>query len=276
MVDDRSFVRKKFIKNFDSVPDFSCPQKYNEHIAQISLEFKDPRAVICADKFQVRAYVQQKQLGFLLNECFGVYSSADEVLANFDNLPEQFVLKATHGCGWNFICTQKSRINKKKLLIELDHWLKSNFYYAQREWIYKNIPPRIIAEKYLVDETGELRDYKFHCHRGEPKYINVISGRRSEMILNTYDTEWNFIDVNYGPNYPNNKNVLNSKPSKLNEIFDYCRVLSKDFEYVRVDFYIINEKPIFGELTFTPGNGTYHFTLEQDLYFGKFFAAEEN
>jgi hypothetical protein len=208
----------------------------------------------------------------ILNENYGVYNYLKELESDWVNYPDRFVLKATHGCGWNYICKDKANEDFKKVKPLFKHWLKSNFYYAQRERVYKNLKPRIIAEKYLEDFSGGLIDYKIHCFFGEPKFINVIKDRFSNMRLNTYNMDWDLINVNFDNNYPNDLKWDLKKPLKFNKMVEYSRLLSKDFPYVRVDFYLIDENIYFGELTFTPGNGAYtSFTKEQDLYFGFFF-----
>ncbi|MFW6275333.1 MAG: ATP-grasp fold amidoligase family protein, partial [bacterium] len=220
----------------------------------------------------VRDYVKEKVGEQILNKVYGVYDNVKELEKDWENLPDRFVLKATHGCGWNYICKDKSKASFKEIKTLFKHWLKSNFYYAQRELIYKDLTPRIIAEQYLEDESGELMDYKFHCFKGEPKFINVIVNRFSNMKLNTYDMNWNFIDVSFDNHYPNDPDWEVKKPPLFEKMIYLSRKLSEDFNYVRVDFYLVNGNIYFGELTFTPGNGAYtSFTEEDDLYFGSFF-----
>ncbi len=269
---DKNYVKKKFRRNFGIYPDLTFPQRYNEHVSKILLTSPTKLVQQCADKYEVRQYVKEKVGEHILNDIYGLYNSIMELKEDWNNLPEQFVLKATHGCSWNYICKDKKQVDFKKLKIVFKHWLKSNFYYAQRELVYKNLKPRGIAEKYLEDESGGLADYKFHCFHGEPQFINVIRDRFSDMKLNTYDMDWNYIDVSFDNHYPNDPNWKVEKPVQFNKIIEYSRLLSADFEYVRVDFYLVNHKIYFGELTFTPGNGAYtSFSKEDDIYFGSFF-----
>ena len=272
LISDKDYVKRKFIKNFGVIPDIENPKRYNEYISKILLTEPDPLMVQCADKYEVRKYVSEKIGDFILNDLYGVYNNVKELENDWNNLPEQFVLKATHGCSWNYICKDKKKVNLKKIKPLFNHWLKHSFYYAQREKIYKQMTPRIIAEKYLEDETGELIDYKIHCFNGEPKFINVIVNRFSNMKLNTYDINWNFIDVTFDPHYPNDPHLNIEKPENLDQMLNFSKILSNNFNYVRVDFYIVFGKIYFGELTFTPGNGAYtSFTYEDDLYLGSFF-----
>jgi hypothetical protein len=276
LISDRKYVEKKFLKNFGLKPELEKPQRYNEHISKLLLEYNDPLAASCADKYEVRNFIRRKLSDEILNDLFGVYTNIKEVEKDFQMFPNQFVLKATHGCGWNFICKNKDEVDFKKLKITLRHWLSSNFYYCQRELIYKDIKPRIICEKYLEDESGGLIDYKVHCFNGTPKFINVIVGRSKNMILNTYDVEWEFIDISFSRHYPNNKGIIIKKPEVFKKLLEFSSVLSNDFPYVRVDFYIVKNKIYFSELTFTPGNGSYMFSKDEDLFFGKFFENKLN
>jgi len=272
LIADRKYVELKFFKNFGTKPNLEQPMRYNEHISKILLTQPTELIVKCVDKYDVRNYVNTKIGGNVLNELYGLFNNFKELESNWIRFPSKFVIKATHGCGWNFICKNKDRANTKELKILLNHWLRSNFYYSQRELVYKNLKPRLLVERYLEDDTGGLKDYKVHCFNGEPKFINVIVDRFSNMKLNTYDINWNFINVSFDNHYPNDQNWQISKPSKLEDILNYSRILSKDFNYVRVDFYIVEDKVYFGELTFTPGNGAYtSFTEKDDYYFGNFF-----
>lgn len=271
LISDKKYVNEKFKKNFGVYPNLINPARYNEYISKILLEYNDFAAVSCADKYEVRKYVENKGLYNILNDIYGIYYKVRDFEKDLSRLPDRFVIKATHGCEWNFICRNKKEIDNKRLRITLNHWLKSNFYYYQRENIYKNLKPRLICEKYLEDETGQLTDYKIHCFNGKPEFINVIKDRTAKMVLNTYDLDWNFIDVNFSRHYPNNKNIVFKKPEVFDELIEYSKILSADFNYVRVDFYIVNKNIIFGELTFTPGNGSYEFSEEEDIKFGEYF-----
>ncbi len=270
-ISDKTYVIKKFKNNFGRKPDLDFPKTYNEHISKILLTYNDPVAVSCVDKLLVREYVKKRIGNHILNDLYGVYYKVEEVKQALPGLPDSFVLKAKHGCAWNYVCKNKKDIKWNKLKMNLNHWLKSNFYYAQREKVYKDLKPGIVCEKYLEDETGGLMDYKIHCFHGKPEFINVIVDRFVEMKLNTYDTDWNFINISFSKHYPNDINLVIKSPDKLGELLKYSRILSQDFPYVRCDFYIVSNHIIFGELTFTPGNGTYSFSEEEDLLLGDFF-----
>lgn len=270
---DKSFIMKKFRKRFGVFPDLEHPRKYNEFVTRILMSEPTPLMQRCADKFEVRSYVEEKNCGELLNDLYGLYDDFDGLIEEWDKLPEKFVLKATHGSSWNYICRDKYTADIKKVMAMARFWLKSNFYHAQRERVYKNIPPRIICEKYLEDASGGLTDYKVHCFRGEPRFLHMATGRYTNLIYNTYDLEGNYLDVEFFRGMSDRNLPLNAD-LPLQELYNYCRLLSADFEYVRADFYYVEGRILFSELTFTPGNGHFALTEAQDLFFGKYFSTD--
>jgi hypothetical protein len=222
------------------------------------------------DKFKVREYVVQKQLGHLLNTIFGVYDRFEEI--PFGDLPDRFVLKANHGSGWNLICKDKRRLNLESARRLIDGWLRSNYYQYGREWAYKDIRPRIICEQYLENEEfGELIDYKFYCYGGVPEVIFVCSGRFSPggVRYDAYDMGWTKIPAFKGKPAAG---LDLPKPMDFEVMRDIARKLSEGFPFVRVDLYSVKGRIYFGELTFYPDNGTVPFTPEHyNRFFGDFF-----
>lgn len=230
------------------------PGTFSEKIRWIMLNMSDDKRLsYCADKYNVRNYVKRKQLGFLLNEVYGVYNTVGEI--DFDRLPEQFVLKCTHGSAYNIICKCKRDIDIGEISKRIKLWQREQYGFKQGEFFYNKIKPRILCEKYLEDKNGELLDYKIHCFNGEPKMIQVDFDRFSERkhTRNFYDTDWN--DIRVSVLYPRNEIRKLKKPAVLNEMLDYAAKLAKGFPLVRVDFYIVDDKVIFGEMTFTHGCG---------------------
>lgn len=270
---DKSFIMKKFRKRFGVFPDLEHPRKYNEFVTRILMSEPTPLIKRCADKFEVRSYVEEKNCGELLNDLYGLYDDFDGLFEEWDKLPGQFVIKATHGSSWNYICKDKSSVDLNGLRVLVNHWLKSNFYHAQREKVYRDIQPRIICEKYLEDSSGGLTDYKIHCFGGKPAFLHMAVGRYTDMVYNTYDMRGNFLDVAFFKGRANPEVGLNSQ-LPLDQLVHYSRLLSRDFEFVRVDFYFVDNRIIFSELTFTPGNGHFALSEEQDLFFGKYFSTD--
>lgn len=231
------------------------PRSYNEKLQWLKLNWYDPEATRCADKYLVREFVKERGLGHLLNDLYGVFENIDDI--NLDKLPNEFVIKVTHGCGQNIICKDKSKLNWDLEKKKLKKWLKENHYYKSLEWVYRDIKPRIIIEKLIQTADGKPpKDYKIFCFNGEPKFLFVASDRGIATKFDFYDCDWNLLDVKQ--HYPNSGKVL-PKPNKLEEVLNYSRILSKGFPHVRIDFYIENDVIIFGECTFFHFSGTQKF-----------------
>ena len=255
------------------LPNLRHPKNFSELMMSINLKaMKDPLArslrIRCADKYAVRGYVKEKGLEHILNECYGVYDSFDEI--NFDALPNQFVLKLTSCCGMNFICRDKSTLDVDQLRETVAKWFAAceDFGLKTAEWHYVEIKPRLIVEKYLsmLGESLSLIDYKWHCFNGQVYHIQTISERdvkKGSCAFNndTYDTLWQRTEC-IKPEYHVNRRML-PKPVCFDEMKHVAETLSKDFEYVRVDLYEIDGKVLFGELTFTPA-GCYEFDYKPE------------
>ena len=242
------------------MPNLRHPKNLNELWLSINLRVrKDKEAreirIRCADKYAVRQYVIDKGFGDALNECYGVYESFEEI--DFDNLPNQFVLKMTTGCGMNYICKDKTKLNIDELRTTIASWYEQckEFGLKTGEWHYAEIKPRLIVDKYLsmLGEDISLIDYKFHCFNGQIYHIETISDRDIESHTNncdTYDINWTRTDC-VMPQYHKPRRML-PKPASFERMKKMAEALSADFEYVRVDLYEIEGKVVFGELTFTP------------------------
>lgn len=259
LLSDKRILQKRFRERLDRELDLENPVKFNDKLQWLKLYWRDPLATQCADKYGVREYIKEKIGAQYLNELIAVYDSVDEI--NIDKLPNSFVLKGTHGSGFNIICKDKYKMDWDKELRKMRRWMWTNYHWPKREWVYKDIKPRIICEKYLEDENGELRDYKIFCFNGSPKFIIVDFDRFSNHRRNVYDLEWNFLDIEI--NKPNDEDTVIKKPPLLKEMIDLSRKLSKPFPHVRVDFYIHNSKIIFGELTFFHASGMGYFKPQE-------------
>ena len=229
------------------------PKTYNEKLQWIKLNEKNPLLTKCCDKYAVREYVESKGCGEILNEL--IWEGFDPADIPFDDLPDKFVIKVTHGSTFNIICKDKSKLDKEKTVKSCNKWLKAKFLEAYGEWFYGKERPRVIVEKYLDDGTGRLRDYKIYCFNGEPRFIGLDSGDESkgEHYKDIYDTDWNLIP-GYEMAYPNS-GIAVEKPEELDELLKYSKILSSDFLHARVDFYLVEGRVIFGEITFTNSAG---------------------
>lgn len=228
------------------------PVTYNEKLQWIKLYDKNPLMPFCCDKFLVREYVRSRDCGDILNELF--WEGFDPEDIPFERLPNQFIIKVTHGSSFNVICKNKEDLNREKTRDLLNKWLNMKFLPCYGEWFYGVERPRVIVEKYLENkDIGGLLDYKVFCFHGKPRliYVMTIADRKAGNI---YDVDFNFIpNVKLGGGTDLTFDV--PKPDNLDEMLDYARKLSRDFIHVRVDLYNINRKVVFGELSFTKGAG---------------------
>lgn len=251
-------------RSYKKILNLKNPKYVGEKIQWIKLNGNLHKYGKYVDKYKVRQFVEKTIGNEYLPKLYGVYNDTSEI--DFNKLPNQFVLKMTNGSGGNIICRDKSNLNIMNTLDKLNRWQKEKFYKYTKEMQYKNVESRIICEEYLEDETGSLRDYKFHCSKSKIHMIEIHTDRFTNHKENYYDSEWNELDVickldkvDYIP-----------KPDNLEEMKELAIRLSENLPYVRVDFYRVNNKIYFGELTFTPANGTDPmYPLIQDLKLGE-------
>ena len=228
------------------------PTTFNEKLQWIKLHDRKEIYTKMADKYEAKKYVADIIGKKYIIPTLGVWDKFEDI--DFSLLPNSFVLKCTHDSGGLVIVRDKSHFDKSAAKKKINKCLRKNYFWQGREWPYKDIRPRIIAEKYMTDgEDDELKDYKILNFNGQPKLIWVDMGRYKHHVRNLYDLEWNLMDVSI--NYPVNKAINIEKPERLNEMLEISRILSKDSVFLRTDFYVINEKIYFGELTFTPASG---------------------
>lgn len=254
LITDEILICRKFSKKLGRKVDLNNPVKYNDKLQWLKLNWFDPIAVQCADKYEVRSFIKDKIGEEYLNELYGMYFSVEDI--DFDKLPKKFALKATHGSGMNIFCTDKDKLDWNLEKKRIRRWLRRNYYWTTREPVYKYIKPRIIIEKYLEQEhNGELRDYRFFCFNGEPKFITVDFNitNKKKTRRNLYDLDWNMIKSEI--EYPRETLIMVNKPEKLDEMIRLSKVLSSDFPHARIDFYYINNRIIFGEITFFHQSG---------------------
>lgn len=249
--------------------DLDNPITYNEKLQWLKLYDKNPLYTKLVDKYEVRKYISEKIGDKYLIPLIGVWNSFDEI--NFDLLPNQFVLKCTHDSGGLVICKDKTKLNINEVRKKLERGLRRNYFTNTREWPYKNVKPRIIAEKYMVDESGiQLKDYKIFCFDGEPKTLFVATDRG-------IDTKFDFFDINFKKisvkqHYDNSHKSIN-KPQGFKTMLELSKKLSQDMPHVRIDFYDICGKVYFGEMTFYHFSGLERFEPESyDYEFGKWIS----
>ena len=252
--------------------DLENPQTFNEKIQWLKLFDNTPLKTRLADKYLVREWVSGKIGNKYLIPLLGVWDKFDEI--DFNLLPKQFVLKTNHGSGWNLIVKNKNDMNYIQTKSKFDLWMKKNFAFFGLELHYMNIPHKIIAEKYMENMDGDIFDYRFFCFNGRPKYVWVdIGSGTSDHKRNVYDLQWNLQE--YGVSYPQ---IVPEpeKPEKFEEMVSLAQKLCADFAFVRVDFYCVENKIYFGEMTFTPQSGTGKWDDQgQNYYYGKLIELPE-
>ena len=263
---DRLYIQIYYFAHFKKFCDLKDPKTYNEKLNWLKLHDHNPLYNTLVDKYEVKEYVAKRIGDQFIIPTLGVWNSFDEI--DFDKLPEQFVLKCTHDSEGLVIVRDKSKLDKATAKQKIEAALKQNFYFIGREWPYKDIKPRVIAEQYMEDHVdGELRDYKFFCFDGEPKAMFVASDRVSDHVkFDYFDLDFQHLDIKQ--KYPHAL-VFPRKPDTFNQMIEFSKVLSKGFPHVRVDFYEVDGHLYFGELTFYHFSGFMPFEPDQwDRIFG--------
>lgn len=255
LIPDLVFIYWVFYRRTGTRLCLNPPVTFSEKIQWIKLRDRNPKYANLADKYAVRDYVRRTIGEFYLIPLVGVWERPEQI--PFASLPEAFILKGTHGSGWNIICPDRDSIDVDSVRSSLHGWLSSDYYEVGREWVYKGIPPRIIAEELLITEDGsDLKDYKFFCFNGEPKYIQVDIDRQTDHRRLFYDLNWKRMPFSLG--YPPSaEGVL--PPENLQDMIAVARKLSEPLRFARVDLYSHGGRTLFGEITFYPGNGMEKF-----------------
>lgn len=249
-IPDRKFLELVFPLITGYKLDLDNPKTYNEKLQWLKLYDRKPEYTKMVDKAEAKKYASTIIGNEHIIPTIAVYDKVEDI--DFDVLPNQFVLKCTHDSGGVVICKDKSIFDKKTAIKKLSKGIRKNYYWQNREWPYKNVKPRIIAEKYMTDGDGGLKDYKFFCFNGEPKLMFLLKDRKIDTRLNFYDLDFKKLPFERG--YPNFSDVI-EKPKGWEEMILLAQKLSKNIPHLRVDFYDIEGHIYFGELTFSPGSG---------------------
>lgn len=263
MVPDETYIKKSYKVRTGHELNLNHPQTFNEKLQWLKLNDRNPLYTVMVDKYKVKDYVSKKIGEKYIIPTIGVWDYPDNI--DFSSLPNQFVLKCNHNSGGLYICRDKTKLDIDAVKKGLRKAIKHNYYYQGREWPYKDVPRKILAEKYMVDESGaELKDYKIFCFSGEPKFIQVDYNRFAEHKRNLYTLGWQYIDARI--QFPSDRNVIIDRPKKLDEMIDIARTLSEGLYHIRVDLYSIQNKIYFGELTLYHGSGYEEFVPESFGY----------
>ena len=275
-IPDKKFLELVFPLNTGYELNLDNPQTYNEKLQWLKLYDRKPEYTKMVDKVEAKKYAASIIGEDHIIPTLAVYNRVEDI--DFDVLPNQFVLKCTHDSGGIVICKDKATLDKRAAVKKLRNGLKKNFYYINREWPYKNVKPRIIAEQYMTDKkTGELRDYKFFCFDGEVKALFVASERQvkgRETKFDFFDEDYNHLLIING--HPN-ASVVPEKPSCFDEMKEIACKLSKGMHHIRVDLYEMNGKVYFGEMTFFHWSGIVPFEPQKwDFEFGRWITLPTN
>ena len=245
-------IEKEYLKVFGNILNWNNLRTYTEKMQWEKIYDKNPIKTTLTDKYAVREWVEGKIGKDYLIPLIGVWDSFDNI--DFDLLPKQFVLKTNHGTGTNLIVKDKYKINMQRAKRMFDDWMKTDYAFTNSLQLhYRDIKRKIIAEKYLETNLGELQDYKFLCFDGKPCFCWVDLGRYSKHTRTVFDMNWKlqpWTQASYGI-----ANYDIPMPKNFDMMIDIANILSKGFSHVRVDLYNIDGKIYFGEMTFTNGSG---------------------
>ena len=254
-VDDAKYLKHVYKSKMGKELNLENPTTFNEKLQWLKIYDRKPEYTLMVDKYEAKKYVAERIGEEHIIENYGVWDKFDDI--DFDALPEKFVLKCTHDSGGLAICRDKNTFDKQKAKKKINRSLKLNYFYSSREWPYKNVKPRIIAEKYMEDSNDclGLMDYKFYCFDGEPKFLYISKDLENHSIasISFLNLDWTF--AKYKRSDYKAFSELPQKPKLLDEMLQICRVLSKDIPFLRVDLYEIDERVYFSELTFCPCAG---------------------
>lgn len=266
------FLKMKFRLTIGKTLNLKNPVSFNEKLQFLKLSDRCKDYHKYVDKIDVKDIIAPIIGANAIIKTIKTYQTFDEI--DFSVLPNQFVIKCSHDSGGIVICKDKDNFDIKSARKKINSALKRNYFWKTREYPYKNIIPRVLIEEYMEDENGELRDYKLMCFNGKVKCSFVISNRFGEggLCLDFYDKEWNLMP--FTRHYPNSKDGI-KRPSSYDRMVEMAELISKDFRFVRIDFYEIKGKPYFGEMTFYPGSGFEEFTpYEWDNILGSWLDLE--
>ena len=263
---DKVYLQLYYFVQFKKFINFNNPKTYNEKLNWLKLHDRNPKYTKMVDKYEAKKYAAKIIGNQYIVPTIGVWENVDDI--DFDKLPQSFVLKCTHDSEGLVVIKNKSTVNFSEIKRKLKKHMKYNFFYIGREWPYKNIKPRIIAEEFMEDNKyHELRDFKFFCFNGEPKALFIATGRALG------DTHFDYYDINFNhlnilQHYPNSKKKL-EKPINYDKMIELAKKLSDGLKHVRIDFYEVNGKLYFGEITFYHFSGLQPFNdIKWDIMFG--------
>ena len=259
---DEKYIKLKYKLVTGSKLNLDNPKNFNEKMQWLKLHDRKDIYTTMVDKYEAKKYVANIIGEEYIIPTIGVYDNFEDI--NFEDLPNQFVIKCTHDSGGIAICKDKSKFDIASAKKKIEKCLKRKYFYIHREWPYKNVKPRIIIEKYMENKTGSsIRDYKFFCFNGEPKIMYLSEGLENHATasMSFFDMDFNLTDCKR-KDYKCLSNIL-PKPKNFELMKKFSSILSKNIPHLRVDFYEVDEKLYFGELTFSTCAGMIPFESDE-------------
>lgn len=258
-IPDKAYLKMIYLMETGQKLNLKYPKTYSEKLQWIKLFDRKTLYTKLVDKYEVRKYIAATIGENYLIKLIGTYNSVDEI--DWNVLPNAFVLKCTHGSGSNIICIDKKRLDIDNAKIKLRKWMKHNWFWFGREWPYRNVKPRITCEEFLSDNGEVPEDYKVLCFNGKAKLIEVHTGRFADHKQDFYDIKWNKTEISQGT--PRSTIIVN-KPKILEKMLQLSEILSQNTYHVRIDWYVVENKLYFGEITFFDASGFCPFDKEKD------------
>lgn len=260
-IPDKLYLSVRYYLKFNKLINWDNPKNFCEKLQWLKLYNRKPEYTMLVDKVKVKNYVATLIGEEYIIPTIGVWDNPNDI--DFDKLPNQFVLKCNHNSGLGMcICRDKEKLDVGDVRRKLRKGLKQNYYLTGREWPYKNVERKILGEKFMTDGSNtDLNDYKFYCFNGEPLIVMISSGRYSgDLRFDYYNMNWEKLSLTW--DRPNS-NIEHIKPVCFDEMKKICQILSSKIPHVRVDLYVINSKPYFGEMTFFDSSGFCYFEEEK-------------
>jgi len=273
-VPDYWYTVFRYRRKFGRWPNLRSPKTFSEKVNYKKLYCRDPLLTTLEDKYEVRQYVRERIGDEYLTKLYLVTDNAEDI--DFAKLPDRFVIKATHGCGWNIIVKDKSGVDVLAVKQQMAQWLRLNYYNVGREWSYKNIPPRIIVEEFLGDQSGKVPyDYKLFCFNGVTRMIMVVSDRFTKPKANYYDRDWKKLDAK-GRWWDTFDSPL-PFPANHGRMIAVAEALSAGLDFLRVDLYNTGDRIYFGEMEPYPANGFQRWNPKEfDAVLGTYWVGMAN
>lgn len=258
---DEIYLKLTFQGSLSKRLNLENPKSFNEKLQWLKLNDRKPEYSKYVDKYEVRKHIAEAIGEEYLIPLVGVYDSVDKI--DWKSLPNKFVLKCTHGSSSNIICTDKDKLDIEDAKIKLKKWMKKNWYWFGREWPYKNVKPRIVCENFISDKDITPDDYKVLCFNGKVKLVEVHIDRYGNHKQDFYDEKWNKTTISQDSTI---SDFVYEKPRQFENMIQLSEKLSIDIYQVRIDWFIVQDKLYFGEITFFDGSGFVPFDKEEYDY----------